>query len=282
MKQLTFLSDFGLKDSYVAEVKGVLAAAVPEARVIDITHQIEHANLRAASFVLSISFGYFSSSSLHLAVVDPGVGSERDVLIVYTHHYVFIGPDNGLLYQAARNDGIHRIYAVDAQRLYRRLAEAFAGNEVVERIVRQGPSCTFHGRDLFAPAAGYILGGFGPEEIAGEKQDMVMLEIPSPVRSRQKLFGKVIYIDRFGNLITNVPAGMVDPRAEIYLKTGTRVQGAGKLKQTYSQVREGWALALIGSRGYLEIAVNGASAREHFGADYGDDILILTHSEEGV
>ncbi|KPJ86856.1 MAG: hypothetical protein AMS17_10730 [Spirochaetes bacterium DG_61] len=287
-KLLTFTSDFGSRDPYVSEVKGVIHACDPDIRIIDITHWIDPGNLTAASFVLLHSFGYFVRGAVHLAVIDPGVGSSRDILAVRTGRYVFIGPDNGILFEAVKADGGGRIYALEVDRFLQKLEALYRGNEVIERIAKQGPSSTFHGRDLFAPLAGYILGVEGSgdmpgsdkilerlKEVAHCKDFMVPLEIMHPSGTESRVSGKVVYIDRFGNLISNIAQGLLSQEDEIFLKTQKSMTLVGTLKRLYSMVGEGVPLALIGSRGLLEIAVNGGSAKDYFKAGYGDDILVL-------
>jgi S-adenosylmethionine hydrolase len=287
-KLLTFTSDFGSRDPYVSEVKGVIHACDPDIRIIDITHWIDPGNLTAASFVLLHSFGYFVRGAVHLAVIDPGVGSSRDILAVRTGRYVFIGPDNGILFEAVKADGGGRIYALEVDRFLQKLEALYRGNEVIERIAKQGPSSTFHGRDLFAPLAGYILGVEGSgdmpgsdkilerlEGVAHRKDFMVPLEIMHPSGTESRVSGKVVYIDRFGNLISNIAEDLLAQEDEIFLKTQKSMTLVGTLKRSYSMVGEGVPLALIGSRGLLEIAVNGGSAKDYFKAGYGDDILVL-------
>lgn len=279
IKLVTFTSDFGTVDSYVSEVKGVIKACDLEIEIIDITHWIEPGNLTAASFVLLNSFRYFKKGTVHLAVIDPGVGSDRDIIAVKTKDYVFIGPDNGILYESVKVDGGGRIYALAVERFIKKIAEIYAGNEVIQKITCGEISTTFQGRDLFAPFTGYILGGRPLEAVAVEKGSMIKLEITSPVRSADKVCGKIIYIDRFGNLISNIKGGLVSPGDEIFLKTRKSITSVGTLKKSYSNADEGRCLSLIGSRGFLEIALNRGNAKDFFEARYGDEILILKQAK---
>ena len=146
---------------------------------------------------------------------------------------------------------------------------------MIERILKEGVSLTFHGRDLFAPLAGYILGGHPLVDVMRKKDSLVKLRVMKPVEDEKKISGKIIYIDRFGNLITNIQSGLVSRQKEIYLKTGESLTSIGTLKKTYSSVEEGVFLPVIGSRGFLEIAVNRGSAENYFDARCGDDILIF-------
>jgi hypothetical protein len=278
---LTLTTDFGLRDPYVGEMKGVLAACAPEAAVIDLTHHVPQGNLAAGSFVLSGSFGYFPPGTLHLVVVDPGVGTGRDILLVRTGRYRFMGPDNGVLDEAVRTDGIRDIRALDQERFFRALAGRFAGNPVAERILRAGPSATFHGRDLFAPFCAYLLEGGDPGPVTSGREELAGLELPRAKIAPGRVNGRVVYVDGFGNLITNVPAGAVDPEGEVFIRTGATVQSVGRLRHTYAGAKRGEPLALIGSRGYLEIGVNGGSARDRLGGGYGDGVLVITRGGPG-
>jgi S-adenosylmethionine hydrolase len=272
---VTFTSDFGTVDSYVAEVKGVLSSLAPGVGVVDVTHWVEPGNLTAASFVLLHAFGYFMPGTVHLVVVDPGVGTHRDILAVKTEHHVFVGPDNGVLYEAMSADGGGRIFVLDTERFLKKIAPIYRGNAVAERLLRQGPSATFHGRDLFAPLAAYAVGGRPLAEVASERDSMVELGLMRPAVGADGVSGKVVYIDRFGNLISNVEARHVEREDELFLKTGGSMTSLGRLSPSYAAAGKGAPLAIIGSRGLLEIAVNGGSAREHFSAAYGDDVYVM-------
>jgi S-adenosylmethionine hydrolase len=293
-KTLTFSSDFGYRDSYVAEVKGVIEACSPDVHIIDLTHGIEQGNLSAASFVLLSAAGYFPGGTVHLSVVDPGVGTSRDIAVVATSGYTFIGPDNGILYEAARSDGIKSIWALETERFLKKLSKVFAKNGIINRILDQGISSTFHGRDLFAPLSGYVLNGHSMGDVANEKRSIEKLEISKAVVRDDKIFGKVIYIDGFGNLITNIPNKLVRRECEVFLKTRNKMTRIGILQNnvpdsshtgesknngmssgTYASVSTGQFLPLTGSRGFVEIAVNGGSAADHFGAAYNDEVLVV-------
>ncbi|UCB45800.1 MAG: SAM-dependent chlorinase/fluorinase [Spirochaetota bacterium] len=279
-KMLTFSSDFGYKDTYVAEVKGVIEACCKDVHIIDLTHGIEQGNLAAASFVLLSASKYFPKGTVHLAVIDPGVGTTRKIIVVNTGQYTFIGPDNGILYEPADSDGIKNIWEVDIERFLKKMPEAFPKSDVIKKILKQGVSSTFHGRDLFAPLSGYVLNGFSMGDIANTARSMVKIEISKPAVSGDKIFGKVIYIDRFGNLITNIPNEIVRHDGEVFLKTGRKmisigVLNSGAMSGTYANVSRGKPVPLTGSRGYVEIAVNCGSAAEYFGAVYDDEILVL-------
>ncbi len=275
MKQVTFTSDFGTVDSYVGEVKGVIKGCDPEISIIDITHWIEPGNITAASFVLLTSCKYFTRGTVHLAVIDPGVGSERDIIVVQTDNYTFIGPDNGVLFESVEAAGGGFVYALEKKRFLGRIGKLYSKNLVIERILAEGVSSTFHGRDLFAPLTAYVLGENPLVDVSREKDSMVEHVIMRPLVSEDKISGEVVYIDRFGNLITNIGRDLMTSRDEVFLKTKKSITSVGVLKSSYSSMDEGIPLPLIGSRGFLEIAVNCGNAKEFFEASYGDEILIL-------
>jgi S-adenosylmethionine hydrolase len=273
-RTVTFTSDFGYRDSYVAEVKGVIEACAPQAHVIDLTHGIDQGDLLACSFVLMSSYSYFQEGTVHLAVVDPGVGTERGILVVETEGYTFVGPDNGILYEAAKAAGIRRIVTVDSGRL-RTEAKTVFTTPVARRVMDSDLSSTFHGRDLFAPLVGYIVAGAPLEAVGSEVASMEVIEVARPDIRGDQIIGMVVYIDRFGNLISNVENGLVGPNDEVFIKTGGRLEGVGKIKSAYADVSSGRCLPIRGSRGYVEIAVNGGSAKDHLGSRTGDEILVL-------
>jgi len=274
-KTLTFISDFGIKDSYVAEVKGVVGAFDTEIQVVDITHWIEPGDITEASFVLAHSYNYFREGSCHLVVVDPGVGSVRDIIALVTDAYVFVAPDNGVLWEVYNKEQSGTVYRLEVSRLFKVIEKAYAKNPVLRRLVTSGPSATFHGRDLFAPFAGYILCGHPPQEVAEKKDGMVEHEILRPLVKNDRVMGAVVYIDRFGNLISNIHRTLVSEKDEVFIKTGSSVTSVGTLRGSYYQEKAGAPLPLIGSKGYLEIAVNRASAKDYFGANTGDEVLVL-------
>jgi S-adenosylmethionine hydrolase len=283
-RELAFTSDFGLVDPYVGEVKGVIHALEPEVRVTDITHGIEPGGLVPAAFVLLNAYPYFSRGTVHLAVVDPGVGGGRDIIVVTTRNYRFVGPDNGILYEAARSDGMQSIHALDTPAFLSEMKRVYGGDRaagpVVERILRSGVSAVFHGRDLFAPLAA-LLAGKAPQGVdhlsrfGVPRESMATVEIGEPIRDRTSLLGKIVYVDRFGNLVSNIRAEAVTPEDEIFVGCGGSMHAVGRLRRTYGDAGVGAALPLIGSRGYLEIAVNLGSAKELFGAGCGDAVMIL-------
>lgn len=240
MKILTLLTDFG--SFYPAAVKGVILSKARNVILVDIAHDIPPQDVRAGAFALLSTARYFPSGTIHLGVVDPGVGSERLSIVVESGGHLFVGPDNGLLMPAARSLGTPRAY----------------------KIALDLPSShTFHGRDVFAPAAALLVTGSSPQDMGPEIRPKE-LSFGTPRRTKKGIEGAIIYTDRFGNLITNMrklPSGQV------------RLKGIKlKIVETYSQARRIEPLITVGSHGFVEIAVNKGSAAEAFGLKAGDRI----------
>jgi len=271
---VTFTTDFGISDPYVGEVKGVVDAISPDTRIIDITHDVEQGNVLQASFLLTGSYRYFADHALHLVVVDPGVGTGRDIIIVQTTRYTFIGPDNGVLYAAVHGDGVEAIFTLDADRLYGELRSRFFGNGVVSRILESGTSSTFHGRDLFAPLTAYLSSGFPVSNVGRPREGIMELRLPEPVVEEGSVIGRVMYIDRFGNIISNIHRHLLGTDGEVFIKIKNKLIHVGRIVKTYADVEAGTPAALISSRNTLEIAVNGGNAGKHYGTVAGDEILV--------
>ena len=184
---ITLTSDFGLKDHYVAEMKGVILTINPKTTIVDITHDIEKFNIRMAAFMLASAAPYFPENTVHLAVVDPEVGTNRRAILIHTKKSFFVGPDNGILVLAAQRQGIRKVYQLTNPKL------------MLPKI-----SSTFHGRDIFAPAAAYLEKSIQPAEFGPEIKDLIQPEFASIDRSGDSIIGEVMHIDNFGNIITNI------------------------------------------------------------------------------
>ncbi len=255
---VTLLSDFGSRDPFVGLMKGAILALAPAARLVDLGHECDAYDVAAAAFWLARGFGYFAAGAVHLAVVDPGVGSTRRALAAVAGGHAFVGPDNGLLAEALAGAGPFEVIELDPVRAGR-------GGE---------PSATFHGRDLFAPAAARLCAG-APLASLGRPLDPASLApspLPAPRREGGALAGEVVLVDRFGNLITNLGA---DPRAA---GAGARVQWAGgelPLSRTYADAAPGAPLALVNSFGVVEIAVREGSAAAAFGLGRGSRVRLV-------
>jgi len=259
MAIVTLITDFGTRDGYAGEVKGVLLRRAPGATVVDVTHDIGHGDVQHAAWVLKRVWERFSPGTVHLVVVDPGVGGDRRALAVEHEGRWFVGPDNGLIsFVLPVGAGEARLIEPDSLGL-------------------EPESLTFQGRDLFAPAAAWIAGGGDPSRL-GQTLDastLVRLDLPAPERLAAAIRGRVIHVDRFGNLITDVPGGWVSPTALV--EVGGEVLSG--LRSHYAAVGEGELLALIGSGGTLEISARNGSAAVRLGAGRGDRVRIRTHRD---
>ena len=280
MKIITLLTDFGTKDSYAAEMKGVMISFIPDIRIIDISHNVKPHSILEASFILSNSFYYFPERTVHLVVVDPGVGTDRSIVKVKTTHYTFIAPDNGVLFESVNKDGILDIRSIDINKFRRYMLDLYKDNIVAENIFSKEVSRTFHGRDIFAPLAVFSLLEEDWDLFSLKKNSLTIIEQYKPIITDKKIIGKIIYIDHFGNLITNVSSDLINnyQKLEIFIKLGNKATAVGSLKNTYSDVKRGKVLALIDSRGYLEIAVNSGDASRYFNTSGTEDILIILSS----
>lgn len=254
---ITLLSDFG--DVYPASMKGIILDIDPSANIVDITHSIPRHNIRAGAFILMNTAKYYPSGTVHIAVVDPGVGTKRRAIAARTEsgggkiHY-FIGPDNGLLIPAAKSIGKIEVYEISNRALF-----------------RENISGTFHGRDIFAPIGAHISKGLEIEKVGECINDFNILDFGTGRKINDFLQGEVIYIDIFGNIITNFSGKLVDFQTGDELTVDNRKV---KFSSSYGFCEEGDPLALIGSHGYLEIAVNLGSAAKMFCKKQGDEIKI--------
>ena len=278
MKIVTLLTDFGIHDTYVGEMKGVLYSFGVDIDVVDITHDISPQDIKGGAFCLLNSYSFFPEGTVHMVVVDPGVGTDRAVLAVETTNYRFIGPDNGVLYEAITDDGIKAIYSIDVEKLRRTLLKSYRSNNVIRKIAERGPSSTFHGRDIFAPLAGYLLAGFDVSDISIRVDRISDYRIDKPEIKNDSILGEVIFVDRFGNLITNIDSKLLNKAPddyEVFLFTGQKKIYIGKLKKSYGYSEEGRPVALVGSRNKLEIAVNRGNALKYFNAGPGTKVEVL-------
>jgi len=266
---ITLTTDFGLSDGYVAAMKGVILSINPEAKLIDICHTIRPQDIAQAAFVLSTAYPFFPKGTIHLVVVDPGVGTERRAIILRTPSADFVAPDNGVLsYVIAppAEGGDHS-----------RQRELGPGMEAVAitkpQFWRSPVSPTFHGRDIFAPVAARLSLGLAPEQFGERISSLTVLPIPRPHKQANgSLVGRILHIDAFGNLITNIRAEDL-PQAKDTLTIKLRGRLIRGISRTYAQGEE--LLALIGSSGYLEVSLREGSARELLRAEVGDEVTII-------
>jgi S-adenosyl-L-methionine hydrolase (adenosine-forming) len=255
---ITLTTDFGQEGPFVAVMKGRVLSRFPEARLIDITHEVPVHWPVEAGFWLARAYQYFPVGTVHVAVVDPGVGTRRDIIGIATDGHVFLAPDNGLLAQLANRAQERRMY---------RLA-----TEALTRLNLGVASATFHGRDIFAPLAAEIAAGrLRVEDIGPEVEDMVPSWVDEPVASKGQIVGSVITQDHFGNLITNIEADMLNGFVHPVVRTGGHEFA---LRRTYGDVRPGEFLALINSFGVLEIAQAERSAADALGLGRGAPVSV--------
>jgi len=249
---ITLTTDFGLQDSYVAAIKAVILGICPEARLVDISHQVPAQDVAHAAFLLKSSALLFPAGTVHLAVVDPGVGSTRRAMALESQGHFFVGPDNGLFTDFLLPP-----------------AKAVLLNR--PRFFREKVSATFHGRDVFAPVAGHLAQGVELSRLGDPLNDAVKLPRPQPKALPDRVKGEVIHVDRFGNLITNITAELIPPQSTIRIM-GKDIAG---LSLNYQSAPAGTLLALIGSTNLLEISLPEDSAAQRLKAWTGQTVEVL-------
>ena len=256
MSVITLLTDFGQRDAYVGAMKGVILGICPEARVVDLSHVIAPQRIGEGAFVLRTAYPYFPKGTVHVAVVDPGVGGERRALIVETPEYRFVGPDNGIFAHVYARETDLRVISVIEPRF------------MLPRI-----SNTFHGRDVFAPVAAHLALGRPVTDFGPEIDDFHAGSITEPTVHGGGITGHVLHIDHYGNIITDIGESLFlettrDKRFAITLADLT----LDRVSKAYDEAAGGAALAILDSAGLLEIAVNGGSAADLLGAAPGDRV----------
>lgn len=260
MKIITFLTDFGMKSGYPAQMKGVVSS-ITNARYVDITHEISHHNIHEGAFVLCTSAPYFPIGTVHVAVVDPSVGTERRGIIITTLSQILIGPDNGLLLPTAHFLGDFAVYEI-----------------LNEKYMLSDVSNTFHGRDVFAPIAANIVNGVPFEEIGNRINDYIDLDFGEAKITSRAATGKIIYIDSFGNIITNIKGYQLSSILD-YNNKNTVVIGGIKRRlpfvKSYNFVKKGQYLVTINSSNMIEIGINQGIAAKKLGVKSDDEIKIL-------
>ena len=249
-RRVTLLTDFGTADGYVAAMKGVIAAISPGTVIDDASHDIPPGDVRSGAWALGAYWRLYPPGTVHVAVVDPGVGSERRPLALEVEERVIIAPDNGLVTEVLL--GSDFTHAVEIRNL---------------PLLHGDISATFHGRDVFAPAAALILAGLRLPEVGPAVADPVLLPATQPVRDGDAIVGTVVHVDRFGSLVTDIPGAAV---------TGGFVEVEGgatvPVLRTYTDVNPGGGVALIGSRGFVEVAVRDGSAAVALGVGRGASV----------
>ena len=265
---LTLTTDFGTSDTYVGIMKGVILSINPKAQIVDLTHAVPPQDIYEAAFSIYSAYRYFPKGTIHIIVVDPGVGSDRRAIVCQTENAFFVCPDNGVLsylLQNVENEGKQSVNTVEIQN------KAYSLPEV---------SHTFHGRDIFAPVAAHLSLGVPLADIGQSVQTLVQLPIRVPELSGNMLIGQIVKIDRFGNAITNISESAIDRlkntstgKMSAYEIRIGRVR-LNRLNRAYAESGIGKPLAIIGSSGLLEIAINGGNAKESLELKWEDPVVI--------
>jgi len=250
---ITLTTDFGLSDPFVGIMKGVILGIAPHVQLVDITHDIPAYNILEAALVVESAYRYFPESTVHLVVVDPGVGSDRRPLAAVSKSHRFVAPDNGVLSAISGKD-VHHI-----------TNHHFFLNPV---------SRTFHGRDIFAPVAAHLARGLSIEQVGPRVYDFEEKPLPRPRKEGDKLVGTVLRIDKYGNLITNLRPSNLGPTFSIRI-TGQRID---RLRSNFAEGEPGEVFAIEGSTGYIEIALNQGSAAERLKVETGAEIEVESGS----
>jgi len=253
---VTLLTDFGTRDHYVAAMKGVLLGINPALTLVDITHEVTPHNVREAGFLLAAAFNVFPAGTIHLAVVDPGVGGERRALAAAGARHLFVGPDNGLF---------DRAFALEPPRVVVSLENP--------DYRRPQVSATFHGRDIFAPAAGHLSLGVPLEKLGPVVSDRIQTASPPRLGKEDRVEGEIIHVDRFGNLIADIEIpSNVGLESDLEVSVGGRRVLVGP--RTYDEAPPGEPFAMRGSSGHLEVAVREGSALEVLGQGVGTPVCV--------
>jgi S-adenosylmethionine hydrolase len=257
--QVTLLTDFGTSDYYVGALKGVILSINPAAQVIDITHQISPQDIEEAAFTLLACYRSFEKGTIHVAVVDPGVGSSRRAILASAGDYYLVGPDNGIFSYIFDRESNRRVIHITAQEFF-----------------HQPVSNTFHGRDVFAPVAAALSKGMPLETFGQEIRDQVRLKSLAPeVTKRGKLKGRIIHIDRFGNCVTNFDRQSLNGLDERILTLSLNGKRTQSVEQSYSHVvGKNKLFAIWGSAGFLEISARNRSAAKLLKAERGSAVAV--------
>ena len=263
MTIITLTTDFGIEDEYAGVMKGVILGIHPDATIVDITHHIQPHDLIEAAYTIETSYKYFPSGTVHIVVVDPGVGTERPILALEKSGHFFLAPDNGVLSLLFDDMGLDSIVHVKNNRYF-----------------LKSVSLTFHGRDIFAPVGAHMSLGVRINDLGDmiEEDHVVRLDIKKPSQSGDEISGQIISIDRFGNLITNIDGKHLANICRNDNDKPVKISIGGKkivgLSYSYENSKDQAPLAIVGSRSTLEIAVNRGSAQKYFMAEKGDVIKV--------
>jgi S-adenosylmethionine hydrolase len=257
---ITLLTDFTQKDGFVAVMKGVILSIEPSATIVDMSHDISPQNITEAAFVLQTSYRFFPVSTIHVIVVDPGVGSSRRIICMDTGDYRFLAPDNGVLTMLLQEHANASVFNVTEQRYF------------LKQV-----SQTFHGRDIFAPVAAHLLKGCRPDELGPKIDDYTIKDVRAPQTAGGRIHAQVAHIDRFGNIITNMPVNRIN-RAN-FKQIDFCGSCIANYVDSYSESPPGLPFVIPGSSGFLEIAMNKQRAADRFTCKPGDSLTVYLHSD---
>ena len=269
---ITLTTDFGLQDEYVGVMKGVILSRSPGATIVDLCHFIARQDVCQAAMLIGSAYQYFPKGTVHVVVVDPGVGSARRLLLVSADNHYFLAPDNGLLTLLIQHAGFVAAYHIDCPRHY------------ITPV-----SATFHGRDIMAPVAALLADGMAPDEVGPllQRQELLTVHVAQPEinKDQHKVIGEVVAIDHFGNLLTNICEkniyDLVNAGSFSGVKVLVRNITIKGIQKAYAQEDSGNLLAIIGSRGFMEIAVNQGNGATNLNAEIGDKVAITTDEFPG-
>jgi len=259
---ITLTTDFGLQDYYVSAMKAVMLGIAPDVRLVDISHEIPSQDIMAGSWVLQNSATLFPSNTVHLVVVDPGVGTDRNAIALQIEDQYFVGPDNGIFSLLTQERDYEAV----------RLSNS--------KYWRKERSNTFHGRDIFAPAAAHLSRGVALEDLGESVDELVTYRWTVPIFDKDGVEGMVIHIDKFGNLITNITESLIEEVVDeksVKIYIGNTI--LDEIAVTFGTVPEGEPVAYIGSSGMLEIGINQGNAEEMLGVQKGAQISLILQKE---
>jgi len=260
MKSITFLTDFGTKGGYAAQMKGVVSS-ISDARIIDITHDVSPQNIREGAFLLWTTAPFFPVGTIHVAVVDPGVGTQRKGLVITTKKQILVGPDNGILLPTAHLLGDFVVYEITNPKY------------MIHPLSR-----TFHGRDIFAPVAAYIACGVPFGEIGTPTTHFVDMQFSLGEHRGDRIVGKVLYVDRFGNLVTNIPDDILPSDIQgkkISVMSGDRRWDQVVCVPSYGYAKQGELLITVGGNHFLEISINQGDAAQSLGMQADSEVSLV-------
>jgi S-adenosylmethionine hydrolase len=262
---ITLTTDFGIQDHFIGTIKGVILSTAPEAQVVDLCHAVQAFDVLDGALTIAQSYSYFPARTVHMVIVDPGVGTARRPLVVSTEKYLFVAPDNGVL-----------------SLIYDREERLSVRHITAEHYFLQPVSNTFHARDIFSPIAAYLAKGVDPARMGEEVSDFVRFSAPRPKSvDNRTLRGVVLKVDRFGNLITNITpqdAPMVFGEQPPAFKIVVGKREITQIRNAYADGAPGEVFGIVGSMGYLEIAANRSAASKLVEGGKGTDVNIVLES----